>query len=98
MTLEALPVGAIPVESTAGKSPVEVIASIRKDLAEFQRTSSKEALREFMREACKEDLIQAFHHNADAPSAVIEHLVDRGLIPLPSSRWAKPPASKRDRR
>jgi hypothetical protein len=71
------------------QSPVEVIASIRKDLAEFQRNSSREALREFMREACKEDLIHAFHHNLEAPSAVIEHLVDRGLIRLNSRRSKK---------
>ena len=74
---------------TAGESPVDVIASIRRDLAEFQRSSSKEDLREFMREACKAPLIQAFHHNADAYSALIEHLVDRGLIPLPPPRRSK---------
>ena len=71
------------------RSPVDVIASIRRDLAEFQRSSSKEDLREFMREACKAPLIQAFHHNADAYSALIEHLVDRGLIPLPPPRRSK---------
>jgi hypothetical protein len=82
------------------RSPAEVGAGIHKDLAEFQKNSSKEALREFMREACKEDLIQALHHNADgadgvnasAPSDIVEYLIDRGLIKPPSrlaesSRW-----------
>jgi hypothetical protein len=52
MLLQSMPVGAIPLESTdeqqhstAGKSPVDVVAKIRKDLAEFQQNSSKQALR-----------------------------------------------------
>jgi hypothetical protein len=44
-----------------------------------------------MREPCKAALIHAFHHNADAYSALIEHLVDRGLIPLPPPRWPNRP-------
>ena len=40
------------------QSPIDVIIGLRKDLAEFQRTSSKEALREALRKelraACKE--------------------------------------------
>jgi hypothetical protein len=106
-------------------SPAEVGAGIHKDLAEFQKNSnSKEALREFIREACKEDLIQALHHNinaddgvnadggvnanVNAPSEIVEYLIDRGLIkppsragrikPLPSAVRAAMRAEMADRR
>ena len=44
-----------PVDS----SPVAVVIAIREDLAEFQRTSSKEALRAEWKAACQAALLQA---------------------------------------
>ena len=83
MLLDAMPVVGLSLEQMSSesrdeqqqqqqyRSPVDVILSIRNELAEFRQSSSRKALREFMREACKEDLIHAFHHNVDAYSAVI---------------------------
>ena len=69
------------------QSPVDVIIGLRKDLAEFQRTSSKEALREALRKelraACKEALLRTAA--ADCPDypniePLVEYLQERGLI------------------
>ena len=102
MLLESMPVGAIPLEltdeqqqqHTAGKpSPVDVIISIREELAEFQRTSSKQALRKAMREALREALLRAVHDADTHPTGdidpVVEHLRDRGLIPPAPSRASR---------
>jgi hypothetical protein len=101
MTLEAPSAWATPVESSPmdGKTPVEAIIIMRKDLAEFQQNSSKEAFRKHMREELRVALLQAFHrdgglHKADAVSDIIEHLVDRGVIKPPSS-WQTRKARRR---
>jgi hypothetical protein len=69
------------------QSPAGVIIGLRKDLAEFQRTSSKqalrEALREELREACKEALLRGA--GADRPDypniePIVEYLKERGVI------------------
>src|SRR6516225_7288540 len=76
------------------QSPADVIIGLRKDLAEFQRTSSKEALRETLRkelrEACEEALQRAAAAGAAAAAAgcpsypniepIVEYLQERGLI------------------
>ena len=67
-------------------SPVDVINGIREELAEFRRTSSKEALRERLREelraACKEALRRTADDPPDHPNIeqVVEYLQQRGLI------------------
>jgi hypothetical protein len=55
---------------------VDVAVNIRKDLAEFQRTSSKEALRAEMRKACEEAL---WGQTPDL-SFMTEYLEQRQLI------------------
>jgi len=65
------------------QSPADVIIGLRKDLAEFQRTSSKEALRKELRAACKEALLRTAA--ADCPDypniePLVEYLQERGLI------------------
>jgi hypothetical protein len=73
------------------QSPVDVVLDIRKELAEFQRTSSSKAFREKIREelnaACKAALRQA----AESPGGlnikpIVEYLQERGLIKLNSRR------------
>jgi hypothetical protein len=41
------------------QSPVDVVISIRKELKEYQQTSSSQALRETLRASCREALLQA---------------------------------------
>ena len=75
MLLESTPLEELPLEArdeqqrhAAGKpSPVDVVINILKDLAEFQRTSSKQALRDAMREALRESLLQAVRHPGTHP-------------------------------
>ena len=68
------------------QSPVDVINGIQEELAEFRRTSSKEALRERLREelraACKEALRRTADDPPDHPNIeqVVEYLQQRGLI------------------
>src|SRR6516162_2594200 len=70
------------------QSPADVIIGLRKDLAEFQTTSSREAWREALRrelrEACEEALQRA-GAGADRPDypniePLVEYLQERGLI------------------
>jgi hypothetical protein len=60
------------------QSPVDVITRIREELAVFQRTSSKQALREALGAACKEALLRAVSRPDIHP--VVTHLKRRGLI------------------
>ena len=92
-SLETLLPKTIP--SVTGNSPVDVIIGLRKELAEFQKTNSKEALREALREglrkelraACKEAL-QRGAGAAGCPDGssypniepIVEYLQERGLI------------------
>jgi hypothetical protein len=68
------------------ESPVDVIIGIRKDLEEFRRTSSKEALRAAYREA----LWRGFAESVSAPGfdirQTVEYLEDRGVIRSKPSR------------
>ena len=73
---------------TDRQSPVDVIIGLRKDLAEFQKISNKQALRETLRKelraACKESLHRAAA-GADRPDypniePIVEYLTERGLI------------------
>jgi len=73
---------------TDRQSPVDVIIGLRKDLAEFQKISNKQALRETLRKelraACKEALHRA-GAGADRPDypniePIVEYLTERGLI------------------
>jgi hypothetical protein len=69
----------------------DVIIALRKDMAEFQKTSSKEALREMLRKelrtACKEAL-QRGAGAAGCPDGsgypdiepLVEYLTERGVI------------------
>jgi len=59
-------------------SPVDVAVSIRKELAEFQRTTTKEAWIETLREACKEALLQSAVPLDAGP--VIEYIEERRLV------------------
>ena len=88
-SLETLLPRTIPSATGNGQpqSPADVIIGLRKDLAEFQRTSSKEALREALRKelraACKEALLRTAA--ADCPDypniePLVEYLTERGLI------------------
>ena len=88
-SLETLLPRTIPSATGNGqpRSPADVIIGLRKDLAEFQRTSSKEALREALRKelraACKEALLRTAA--ADCPDypniePLVEYLQERGLI------------------
>ena len=88
-SLETLLPRTIPSATGNGQpqSPADVIIGLRKDLAEFQRTSSKEALREALRKelraACKEALLRTAA--ADCPDypniePLVEYLQERGLI------------------
>ena len=67
-------------------SPVDVINGIREELAEFRRTSSKEALRERLREELRAGCKEALRRTADDPpdhpniEQVVEYLQQRGLI------------------
>jgi|SRR6516165_5410851 hypothetical protein len=87
MPLEAsMPVGAMEEQH---QSPVDVVISIRKELAEFQRTSSKQAWRAELREACKEALLQQAAGGLDI-RPVVEYLEQRGLIrSKPSRAWVR---------
>ena len=84
-SLETLLPRTIPSATGNGQpqSPADVIIGLRKDLAEFQRTSSKEALREALRKelraACKEALQRgdAGYLNIEP---IVEYLTERGLI------------------
>ena len=92
-SLETLLPRTIPSATGNGQpqSPADVIIGLRKDLAEFQRTSSKEALREALRKelraACKEAL-QRGAGAAGCPDGssypniepIVEYLQERGLI------------------
>jgi hypothetical protein len=103
MPLEELPLEALSREATdeqqqhtAGKpSPVDVVVNIL--MAEFQRTSSKQALRDAMREALQASLLQAVRRPGTDPTGdgdpVMEHLQDRGLIPPAPSRASRIKAS-----
>ena len=66
------------------QSPVDVIIRLRKDLEEFQRTGSEQALRETLRAACREALRRAVAENVSVlrpdMDPVIEHLKRRGLV------------------
>ena len=74
------------------QSPADVIIGLRKDLAEFQRTSSKEALRKALRKelraACKEALLRTAagaDREADGSSypniePIVEYLQERRLV------------------
>jgi hypothetical protein len=71
------------------QSPVDVIIRLRKDLEEFQRTGSEQALRA----ACREALRRAVAENVSVlrpdMDPVIEHLKRRGLVrsdPNPRAR------------
>ena len=88
-SLETLLPRTIPSATGNGQpqSPADVIIGLRKDLAEFQRTSSKEALRAALRKelraACKEALLRTAA--ADCPDypniePLVEYLQERGLI------------------
>jgi hypothetical protein len=79
MTLET------PQEELSDKqpqSPVDVIIELRKDLAEFQRTSSKEALRKELRAACREALLRAAAGADCYPNIepIVEYLQERRLV------------------
>ena len=101
MLLVSTPLEELPLEArdeqqrhAAGKpSPVDVVINILKDLAEFQRTSSKQALRDAMREALQASLLQAVRRPGTDPTGdgdpVMEHLQDRGLIPPAPSRASR---------
>ena len=89
-SLETLLPRTIPSATGNGQpqSPADVIIGLRKDLAEFQRTSSKEVLREALRKelraACKEALHRA-GAGADRPDypniePIVEYLQERGAI------------------
>jgi len=70
-------------------SPVDVAVSIRKDLAEFQRTSSKEALRAEWKAACQAALLQAASRRSSdsvPDSWLRDYLDERGLLRQPKSR------------
>ena len=76
-------------QSAVDSSPVAVVIAIREDLAEFQRTSSKEALRAEWKAACQAALLQAASRPSRDPvpgSWLLEHLIERGLIRQPKSR------------
>jgi hypothetical protein len=87
-SLKALLPETIPSATGNGQpqSPVDVIIALRKELAEFQKVSSKEALREELRAACKEALQRgAVAGCPDGPSypniePIVEYLTERGLI------------------
>ena len=73
---------------TDRQSPVDVIIGLRKELAEFQKVSNKQAfketLRAALRAACKEALLRAAA-GADRPDypniePIVEYLTERGLI------------------
>ena len=75
------------IPSVTGNSPVDVIIGLRKDLAEFRKTSSKEALRKELREACREALLRAAatgcpDDGSSYPNIepIVEYLTERGLI------------------
>jgi hypothetical protein len=96
MALEAMPLAATPLEALSREatdeqqqrqSPVDVVVDILKDLAEFRRTSSKQALREAMREACKAALLRTAVPIDIDP--VVEYLRDRGVIPPAPSRASR---------
>ena len=85
-SLETLLPKTIP--SVTGNSPVDVIIGLRKELAEFQKTNSKDVLREALRKelraACKEALHRA-GAGADRPDypniePIVEYLQERGAI------------------
>jgi len=108
MLLESTPLEELPLEArdeqqrhAAGKpSPVDVVINILKDLAEFQRTSSKQALRDAMREALRESLLQAVRHPGTHPidiDPVVEYLKERGVIRSGSKRTKRNSAETADR-
>jgi hypothetical protein len=79
-------------------SPVDVITSIRKELAEFQRTSNSQAFRERLRaelrKACKEALYRTGGDSSTRPDyldvgQLVEYLETRGLIRSESRRAKK---------
>ena|SRR6516164_11754659 len=95
MALEEMPAGAVPVEPAdePWRSPVEVAVSIRKELAEFQRTGNSQALREKAREELRAASIDALRRAAagDGPDylniePIVEYLEQRGLIKSNSRR------------
>ena len=95
MALEEMPVGAIPPEAgDEQRSPADVAASIRKDLAKFQRTSTSQALRkkarEELRAACKEALHQASAGGSNYPDIrpIVAYLIDQGRL-QPAPRRSK---------
>src|SRR6516225_7902688 len=93
-SLETLLPRTIPSATGNGQpqSPADVIIGLRKDLAEFQRTSSKEALRKALRKelraACKEALLRTAagaDREADGSSypniePIVEYLQERRLV------------------
>jgi hypothetical protein len=91
MALEAMVLAAMPLEALSREatneqqqSPVDVVVNIRKDLAEFQQNSSKQALRKAMREACEEAFLRTAGHIDIDP--VVEYLKERGVIRSGSKR------------
>jgi hypothetical protein len=97
LSLEKLLPKTIPSPTGNGQpqSPVDVIIGLRKELAEFQKVSSKEALREALRKelraSCKEAL-QRGAVTADCPDGypnfepIVEYLQERGVIKPKLSR------------
>jgi hypothetical protein len=110
MALEAMVLAAPSLEELSleapdeqQQSPVDVIINIRKELAEFRRNSSKEALRAEWREACEAALLQAVGSDPFGLDPVIEYLEQRGVIrssPRPRPRRSSLPktASRPNRR
>jgi hypothetical protein len=68
------------------QSPVDVIIGIRKELKEFQRTSSKEALRAAYREALLRGVAESFSAPDFDIRSTVEHLEERGVIRSKPSR------------
>jgi len=73
-------------------SPVDVAVSIRKDLAEFQRTSSKEKFRAELQAAYRGALLQAAScrsRDSVPGSWLLDYLNERGLIRRPKNQRSK---------
>ena len=78
--------------SPVDPSPVAVVIAIREDLAEFQRTSSKEALRAEWKAACQAALLQAASRRSSdsvPDSWLRDYLNERGLIRRPKNQRSK---------
>jgi len=76
-------------QSPVDSSPVAVVVAIREDLAEFKRTSSKEALRAEWKAACQADLLQAASRRSSdsvPDSWLRDYLDERGLLRQPKRR------------